>query len=111
MIKGKYSQTMIEQEWHLYETNYGSDNPTEDSLCLVITHNRDYAIAQYVLKGSVLDCQYTSNGITHAILAEENGFYTLETFDGEKTEVKKLNVSAWTELQSVQNIFDTMVKK
>ena len=112
MIKGKYFPSIVKQEWHLYETNYGDDKPGEDSLCLVITHNRDYAIAQYVSQDTVL-CRANKpkNGLIEATLAETDGFYTLDTFNGEKSNVMRLGVTAWTRLPLSQNIFNAMLKK
>lgn len=110
----KINPTNIGQVWH--EVNFGDGMPKENGLYLIITHNRDYVVAYFAFKGEVLDKDMNIVGdklpdISTALIANEDGFYTVNPFDGKRKDIKKYNATAWTRLLDPGELLDTMVRR
>ena len=106
----KINPTSIEQVWH--EVNFGDGLPKENGIYLVITHNRDYAIAYFAFKDEILnrDMNWIGDNIpdvSNALIANEDGFYTLS----KKQETRKFHVTAWTKLNNPSEMLDLLLRK
>lgn len=109
----KVNPTNIEQVWH--DVNFGDGLPKENGIYLIITNNRDYAVAYFAFKGEVLDKDMNWVGdklpdISTALIANEDGFYTVSPFDGKRRDIKKYHATAWTLLTNPGELLNQMVR-